>query len=211
MFTANPLNGQRDQVLISASWGLGEAIVGGAVTPDNLILDKATGKVLQRDTAEKMVQTVRVNGGTQDQPVPDSLRGVPVLSDGQAADLARLGAQIETLYKIPMDIEWTLMDGEFAVVQARPVTALPEPEVTVPEEFQMPDPKGRYMRVSIVELLPDPVTPLFNTLGIPAINHGIGILCKDLFKMPEDDLLTGFIMTINSYGYEQISFTPRQW
>jgi pyruvate,water dikinase len=211
MFTANPLNGNRDQVMISASWGLGEAIVGGSVTPDNLTLDKVSGRVIQRDTSEKSVQTVRVNGGTKEQPVPEALRRVPVLSDDQAAKLANFGVEIENFYKMPMDIEWTLMDGEFAIVQARPVTALPVPEVTVPNDFQMPDPKGRYMRVSIVELLPDPVTPLFDTLGIPAINQGIGVLCKDMFKMPDDDLLTGFIMTINGYGYQQISFTPRQW
>jgi pyruvate,water dikinase len=164
MFTANPLNGNRDQVMISASWGLGEAIVGGSVTPDNLTLDKASGRVVQRDTSVKSIQTVRVNGGTKEQPVPEALRQVPVLSDHQAAELAKVGVDIENLYKMPMDIEWTLMDGEFAIVQARPVTALPVPEVTVPNDFQMPDPKGRYMRVSIVELLPDPVTPLFDTL-----------------------------------------------
>jgi phosphohistidine swiveling domain-containing protein len=211
MFTANPINGRRDQVVISASWGLGEAIVGGKVTPDNLIVDKSSGKVLQRDTAEKTIQTVCVNGGTKNQPVPVNLRSVPVLSDQQAADLAHFGTQIEKLYNMPMDIEWTLMDGNLSIVQARPITALPEPEIAISDEFQMPDPKGRYMRISIVELLPDPVSPLFDTLGLEAINRGIGILCKDLFKMPDDGLLTGFITTINGYGYEQISFTPRQW
>jgi len=211
MFTANPLNGRRDQAMISASWGLGEAIVGGAVTPDNLVVEKPSGKVLQRDTAEKTVQTVRVNGGTQEQPVPEVLRRVPVLGDRQVEELVNLGVRIEELYNQPMDIEWTLMDGKFDIVQARPITALPEPENPVPEEFHMPNPKGRYMRVSIVELLPDPVTPLFDTLGMLAINAGIEVLCKDLFKMSDEDLLSGFVMTINGYGYEQLSFTPREW
>ena len=210
LFTANPVNGNRDQMLVSASWGLGEAVVGGLVTPDNLMLAKSSGKVIDRETSQKLVQTVRINGGTEEVPVPENLRSVPVLSDGQAAVLCRLGNQIEKLYGMPMDIEWTLADGEFAVVQARPITALPEPEVPVPTEWPMPDPKGRYMRVSICELLPDPVTPLYDTLGLAAINRGIGVLCEDMFNVP-DDLLTGFIMTIHGYAYEQVSFTPKQW
>ena len=70
MFTANPLNGRRDQMLINASWGLGEAVVGGLVTPDTLTLEKASGIVTARETAEKLVQTVRVNGGVHEEPVP---------------------------------------------------------------------------------------------------------------------------------------------
>lgn len=81
LFTANPLNGRRDQTVISASWGLGEAIVGGAVTPDSLVLDKASGQVISRQISEKQVMTVRSEGGTQAQPVPESLRRAPVLED----------------------------------------------------------------------------------------------------------------------------------
>ena len=105
IFTANPLNGRRDQILLNASWGLGEAVVGGLVTPDTLTLEKTTGKVIDRETAEKLVQTIRVDGGTEQQPVPEKLRRVPVLSDQQAAELSRLGNQIENLYGMPMDIE----------------------------------------------------------------------------------------------------------
>ncbi len=211
LFTANPLNGQRDQVLLSASWGLGEAIVGGLVTPDNLVVEKSSGVVLNRHTATKHVQTVQVNGGTQEQPVPTELQDVPVLSDSQAAALTRLGVEIETLFGLPMDIEWTLADGKLAILQARPITALPDPEAPVPQEWPLPDPKGRYMRMSIVELMPDPLSPLFESLALPAINHGIGIICRDLMNMPDERIMEGFIMTINGYGYEQLSFTPRQW
>jgi len=89
LFTANPLNGDRDQIVINAAWGLGEAIVGGLVTPDTLILSKPEGKIVQRDTAEKMVMTVRTPSGTTEQPVPDSLRKVPALSDELASRLRR--------------------------------------------------------------------------------------------------------------------------
>ncbi len=210
LFTANPINGHRDQMMVSASWGLGEAVVGGLVTPDSLTLEKSTRKVITRETAHKLVQTVRVNGGTHQIPIPEYIQNNPVLNDQQAAELCQLGLRIEQLNGMPMDIEWTLTEGKFAIVQARPITALPEPEAQVPTEWPMPDPKGRYMRVSICELLPDPVTPLYDTLGLASINRGIGVLCEDMFNVPED-LLTGFIMTINGYAYEQVSFTPKQW
>ena len=127
LFTANPVNGRRDQIVINAAWGLGESVVGGRVTPDTLIVDKATGHVIERDTADKTVMTARVENGTQERPTPETLRYVPVLSDDQAAALTRLGLRIEQLYQMPMDIEWTLAENKFAIVQARPITALPEP------------------------------------------------------------------------------------
>ncbi|MCJ7709072.1 MAG: phosphoenolpyruvate synthase, partial [Anaerolineales bacterium] len=118
LFTANPLTGKRDEAVINAAWGLGEAVVGGAVTPDTVTVSLSTGRVVHRHTAEKQVMTVRTDSGTEQQPVPDALKNVPVLSDQQAAELARYGAQIDALYGMPMDIEWTLADGQFAIVQA---------------------------------------------------------------------------------------------
>ncbi len=126
-FTANPVTGARDQIVINAAWGLGEAIVSGHVTPDTLVVDKASGRVIERDLADKQVMTVRVEGGTAEQPVPEHLRRAPTLSDEQVVELARLGAQIEKLYGTPMDIEWARAENKFAIVQARPITTLTEP------------------------------------------------------------------------------------
>ena len=200
LFTANPLNGRRDQMLLNASWGLGEAVVGGLVTPDTLTLAKPSGNVITRETAEKLVQTVRLERGTEERPIPENLRRVPVLSDEQAAKLALLGNEIENLYGMPMDIEWTLADGEFAIVQARPITALPEPEPPVPTEWKLP--KGAYaaMRNNIVELMTDPLTPLFKTFGLTAVNASmnrtmIGFL-GDTGLLPDDP-----IIAVNEYAY----------
>jgi hypothetical protein len=216
LFTANPVIGRRDQAMISAAWGLGEAVVGGLVTPDALVLDKASGAVLERQTADKQVRTARVNGGTEEQPVPDELRRAPVLDDETAAELVRLGVQIEHLFGLPMDIEWALADGAFAILQARPITALP-PAVLVPEpapqpdlQWSLPDPKGQYMRASICELMPDPLSPLFASMGLPAIEVGINTMAKYLLSMPADTF-SGFILAINGYAYEKVSFTRRQW
>jgi phosphoenolpyruvate synthase/pyruvate phosphate dikinase len=210
LFTANPLNGKQDQVVINAAWGLGEAVVGGMVTPDTLILDKANGHILEREIAEKQVMTVRVNGGTQEQPVPDSLKQVPVLDHEAAEALNRFAVRIEKLYDRPMDIEWVLADGKLYIVQARPITTLPASPAPEPFEWTLPDPKGHYMRSSIVELLPDPLSPLFATLGMQTIEGGINKMVKDIFNLPPG-LLTDFMLTIDGYAYQKVSFTRYQW
>ena len=125
MFTANPANGRRDQVTISAAWGLGESVVSGSVTPDSIVVEKESGRVLSRETADKEVMTVYSESGTEERPVPEARRRQPVLDDGAAAELARYGKRIEDHYGTPQDIEWALAGGEFFVVQARPITALP--------------------------------------------------------------------------------------
>jgi pyruvate,water dikinase len=127
MFTANPLTGRRDELMITAAWGLGEAIASGAVTPDTITVNKSTFIPVRRETAAKPVMTVRTDTGTSEQPVPARLKKAAVLNNARVKELARLGLEIETLYAAPMDIEWALAGGRFAILQARPVTALPEP------------------------------------------------------------------------------------
>ena len=127
LFTANPVTGSRSQVMINAAWGLGEAIVGGQVTPDTVVVDKASGAIIDQQINDKEVMTVRTPDGTHEEPVPADRRKQPVLSPALAAELARIGVQIEALYGQPMDIEWALHGSRVYIVQARPITALPEP------------------------------------------------------------------------------------
>lgn len=215
LFTANPVNGRRDQAMISAAWGLGEAIVGGLVTPDNLIVDKATGHVHSRETAAKQVMTVRHENGTKEKPVPEALCHTAVLSDQQAARLVHLGTQIEELYGMPMDVEWTLATDEFAIVQARPITALPpeaplpEPEPPPPQVWKLPSGQYIAMRNNIVELMIEPLTPLFSTLGLRAVNASMKRLMADFFgrpgMMPDEPILP-----VNQYAYYNGSLTAGQ-
>lgn len=109
-----------------------------------------------------------------------ALRRAPVLDGQTAAELVRLGMQIEALYGVPVDVEWTLCDGKLAIVQARPITTLPERQPSPLSEWPLPEPKGKYLRGSIVELLPDPLTPLFATLGREIINARTGALITDM-------------------------------
>lgn len=200
LFTANPLNGSRNQMLVNASWGLGEAIVGGLVTPDTIIYDKNTASILSREIGKKETQTVRVSGGTEEKPVPQDLQELSVLDDEQVVNLALLASQIEKLYGMPMDIEWALLDDKFWILQARPITALPVLEPSPPSEWKLP--RGAYaaMRNNIIELMIDPLTPLFKTLGLGAVNTSYNRLLGSFMGknnvMPENP-----IIAVNEYAY----------
>lgn len=78
IFTANPINGARDEIVIDAAWGLGEAIVGGLVTPDQVLVDKVTGAIKQVIVADKTVMTQPTATGTEERPVEESKRRAQV-------------------------------------------------------------------------------------------------------------------------------------
>ncbi len=212
MFTANPINGNRDEVIINAAWGLGEAVVGGMVTPDTLTVSKQTGRIIRRETAGKLVMTVRTESGTSEVPVPDPLKNAHVLNDKQAAELAKLGADIEKLYEMPMDIEWTLVlpsperaEGKyegFAIVQARPITALSEP----PLAWKVPHPKAVLARGSFAEFVPEPVSPLFATLAVPIAHQATISLMKGIGVTEDNNYL---FAVLNDYVYVGFVFTPK--
>src|SRR5882724_8276888 len=116
MFTANPANGRRDQTVVSAAWGVGESVVSGQVSTDDVVLATATGRVLTRHTAEKRVMTEYAEHGTEERAVPEARRRQPVLDDAAAAELAGIGARIAAHYGTPQDIEWARTAGEFHIV-----------------------------------------------------------------------------------------------
>ena len=206
MFTANATTGVRDEVVIAAAWGLGEAVVGGAVTTDDLVVEKATGRVRSRATAEKAVMTVATGAGTEERPVPDERRSRPVLTDAEAAALAALGTRIEEWFGAPQDVEWARAGGEFAIVQSRPITALPEPAAPPPDDWSVPDPTSFYVRASIVEQLPDPLTPLFAELVDGSVTRSLQALMGELLR--GDDIIRDgdlALPTVNGYAYYRYS------
>jgi rifampicin phosphotransferase len=200
LFTANPVSGRRDELVITATWGLGESLVGGLVTPDTLDVEKATGRVLRREIARKQVMTVRSQGGTRLLEVPEELQKRPGLSKAQVAGLAALGRQIESLYGIPMDIEWTLAGGRLAIVQARPITNLPEP----PMEWRRQNPNALLARASFAEFIPDPVSPLFATLAMPIAQQASIKMMNDMMKLNRPDAY--ILEVVNGYVYAGFVF-----
>ena len=207
VFTANPLTGARHEVVINAAWGLGEAIVSGRVTPDTIIFNKQTGAIASEEIANKEVMTVRSAGGTREEPVPASKRKRAALEAVQAVELARLCVKIEQLYGLPMDIEWALRDGQIFILQARPVTALPESRMTL--EWKAPREGRKYWRQGVAELLPDPLSPLFATLALPLWSQALHDLAESLrlnFLWVKDVSL----MTIHDYAYYDFALTGWQ-
>ena len=211
LFTANAANGRRDQASISAAWGLGESVVGGSVTPDSVVVDKESGRVISREIADKEVMTVYAGSGTKERPVPEGRRKQPVLDDATAAELTRYGTRIEDHYGSPQDIEWALAEDGLFIVQARPITALPEPMADPPTDWTVPDPKGMYARASIVEQMPDPLTPLFADLVHDAVPQSLRKLMNEFFgedSVGEDDL--GFPL-VNGYAYYYYRLATFWW
>jgi pyruvate,water dikinase len=163
LFTTNPLNGERNEVVVNATWGLGEALVSGQVTPDTLIVDKSSGAVLQQHLGDKTTMTVLApGGGTREEAVPVERRSAQALDPKQLAELVQLGRRIETLYDQPVDVEWALRDGRVFLLQARPITAGASPAAAaIPLEVWNDSLQGDYVWTSanLGEAVPDVMTP----------------------------------------------------
>jgi len=205
VFTVNPVTGARDELVINAAWGMGEAIVSGRVTPDTIIIKKQTGAIASQEIASKEVMTVRLHEGTREEPVPPGMRKRAALEPAQAGELARLGVKIEQLYGQPMDIEWAMCDGRIFIVQARPVTALPEPRAAL--EWKVPRKGGRYFRTSVAELLPEPLSPLFATLALPLWNEATQQIMAQSMGLQRDSVA---LLTIHEYAYYEMALTAWQ-
>lgn len=203
MFTINPMSGRRTEIIINAAWGLGEAVVSGLVTPDTIVVDKNTFRIESCEVANKEIMTVRTSDETEEIPVPGRLRKKPALTRGQAMRLAQLGNIIEKYYQMPMDVEWALEKDKLYIVQARPITVLP-PEWVLPEKDVI------YTKGSLAEHLPNPVTPLFATLGLELVNRASALLWAEMFDTSAKKLLpdNGAYTIINGYVYLSAKAKP---
>ena len=125
-FSVNPLTGDPRELLINASWGVGEAIVGGEVTPDEFTVRRADRIVTSRQVGAKHRMTIAVPGGTEVVETPRFLRTQSALSDQQIGEVARLTLKLEKKLSEPVDIEATWSGRQLYLLQCRPVTALGE-------------------------------------------------------------------------------------
>jgi pyruvate,water dikinase len=127
MFTSHPSTGE-PTVIIEAAWGLGEAVVSGSVSPDNYVIDRDDGSVLEATVADKKVMHVRdeETGDTVEREVPDDRRRKRVLDDDEIAELVELGKRVEDHYGTPQDVEWATDGGELFALQSRPITTINE-------------------------------------------------------------------------------------
>ena len=130
MFTVDPASGDRTRLVIEGSFGLGEAVVSGQVSPDRFVVGKDTRAVVERDVRRKeMTIEPLATGGTASRELTEDEATRPVLTDEQVLALADIGIRIEEHYGAPQDTEWACdVDGRIWVLQARPVTTLSAPD-----------------------------------------------------------------------------------
>ncbi|MFW5788032.1 MAG: PEP/pyruvate-binding domain-containing protein, partial [Halanaerobiales bacterium] len=157
LFTANPVNNRRDQMLINSSWGLGEAIVSGNVTPDHWIVDRENHKIVEEEISIKEKMTVLNNNGTELVDLNGDKQEQPSLDQSEVLELIKLGQKTEDYFEQPQDIEWAYFDNEIYLVQSRPITTL-FPELK-PEDS---DNKLKiYTNFLLIDkVMPEPLTPI---------------------------------------------------
>jgi pyruvate,water dikinase len=129
MFTCNPVSGDPSMVAINASWGLGLAVVGGEVTPDDYLVSKVTRELVRENVSVKEVEYVPGESGAVRVDVDEARRGQRCLDADSLAALVDVGRRVERYFGARQDIEWAIArDGELFVVQSRPVTGIAKPQ-----------------------------------------------------------------------------------
>jgi len=129
MFTLNPTNGDLSKIAIDASWGLGESVASGTVTPDNYLVDKVTFDIIRRTASVKLIEHVPdpATGRVEIRDVAAERQSSLCLSDEEVIRLAELGKRIERFYGGPQDIEWAIdrdlpFPDNVVLLQSRPET-----------------------------------------------------------------------------------------
>jgi rifampicin phosphotransferase len=215
LFTANPVSGARDEIVVNAARGLGEAVVGGLTTPDSFTLDRTTLAVRERKTGLQEVETVLAEHGMTERPLEPERAAQPTIDDAQLARLAQIGIDTEDHFGTPQDIEWAYdADGRFWVLQARPITNLPPaPLEDVRWDPSFPD--SAWWRRQVVENMPEPLSPLFDELYLReglelSIDAMMEFLRMTYFRV-EDFVDRPVFTTINGYAYTRANYKPFGW
>ena len=206
LFTANPASGDRSEMIVNCSFGLGEAIVSGRVTPDTYIVDRdtLTAKETMIGAKEQMIVSSGEQG-TRMENVTAKQKEISSLSKESLTELAALAIRVEKEFDgVPQDIEWAISDGKLWLLQSRPITNLPsEPlrNVIWPEI-----PGAQLLKRQVAENMPDPLCPLFEDIYLRAI--------FDTQSWPEGwkwngrltkNWMKNFVVTtVNGYAYQPL-------
>ncbi|HET9260292.1 MAG TPA: PEP/pyruvate-binding domain-containing protein [Acidimicrobiia bacterium] len=122
LFTTDPIRQRRDQMVIEAAYGLGEAVVSGMVTPDNYVA-RRDGRLKKAHVGRQDSMIIRNGeGGTITVEVDEEMAVARVLDDDEIAQLVAVGLELESAFGAPQDIEWAFEDGGLFVLQSRPIT-----------------------------------------------------------------------------------------
>jgi rifampicin phosphotransferase len=183
-FSVDPVSGRRDRMVVNATWGLGESLVAGHVTPDGWTLDKADLHVVEARPADKVKMTVLDRDRTRELAVPSFLKGRPALTHADLDAVATLTRALEEHQGWPVDVEFAIADGALHLLQCRPVTALPDPPPNadtapdaplggLPAPWQEAEDATRYW-ASDRRHFPDPLPMLDHDFGRLVYEEGLG-------------------------------------
>lgn len=162
MMTANPENGRCDQVIIDTFQGVNTNSI---IPTYRMTVHKKTGKVIHWKTASKEIVTIRSPFGVYRIPVHPLDSKNAVLGNRQAFDLAKLGMLIENLLHKPVTVNWEIKSRDCSIIQVHPITDY----LGIKKPWMPSKPKSYLIRSRVMQLFPDPITPIFETLGIPAL------------------------------------------
>jgi pyruvate,water dikinase len=133
-FSVHPVTQDRNQIIIEAGFGLGEAIVSGQITPDSYVVDKQDWHIIELSVNEQKKALYRKEGGGNEWKDLGEKGKQQVLNEKEITELAKLIAKIEKHYGFPVDVEWAKED-KFYIVQSRPITTLTsEPKASEGED-----------------------------------------------------------------------------
>ncbi len=123
-FSVHPVTGSRDHMVIEAGLGLGEAIVAGDITPDNYVIETATGNVIESHIAQQTKRLVRGGDAGNEWQTMDPPAADPKLSPQQLSEIVDNLRKLVEFYGFPVDVEWAYEAGKLYILQSRPVTTL---------------------------------------------------------------------------------------
>jgi pyruvate,water dikinase len=212
LFTLNP-NGGADEMLLEASWGLGESVVSGRVQPDELTLANADGRVLNAAIADKQVYLPP--GGRDEQPVEATRRRLPCLRSKDVYRLWQLGRRVADHFGSPQDIEWALHAGEIYLIQSRPITTCGSAQqhqalIDATQKIlrqQLAAGRGPWALHNLAETLPHPTPLTWSTIQrFMSGNGGFGEMYRQAGFEPSPAVAQeGFLQVIAGRIYMDIS------
>ncbi|MCW1949218.1 MAG: phosphoenolpyruvate synthase [Candidatus Shapirobacteria bacterium] len=136
MFTANPVTGDKTQIIVETIWGLGEYIVQGKITPEQYIINKSNWEITSENHIHQDVQLTRGQDETHEVPVPKSKRDKKKINTAMALKIAKIGQKLHNHYGRPQDIEFAIDRGQLYIVQTRPITTLESSKEKVADQKQ---------------------------------------------------------------------------
>lgn len=124
-FCIHPITGNLDQIVINAAYGFGETVVSGEGQADQFVIDKNSGKIVERLISEKTHTLIGDADGTRKIAVENEDQNKSCLNDEELEQLRKLSMSVENFYAFPQDIEWAIADGKLYLLQSRPITQFP--------------------------------------------------------------------------------------